>query len=145
MPASDTEDNGFTSDRLRGDPHPASSEASAERAEYSVRAGDTMLGIALRLNVSVDDLLDANGITENDFLQIGQVLTVPGSDGEEAVAAPVAGETSAEAASAEYTVRAGDTFFGIGLRLGVDWQDIVAANGLSERSILQPGQTLVIP
>ena len=145
MPASDTEDNGFTSDRLRGDPHPASSEASAERAEYSVRAGDTLLGIALRLNVSVDDLLDANGITETDFLQIGQVLTVPGSDGEEAVAAPVAGETSAEAASAEYTVRAGDTFFGIGLRLGVDWQDIVAANGLSERSILQPGQTLVIP
>jgi len=147
--ASDTPEvgttNGFSSDRLRGDPQPAAREVRVERTEYSVRAGDTLLGIALHLNVTVDDLLDANGITENDLLQIGQVLTVPGSDGEESEAAPVTGETSAEAASTEYTVRAGDTLFGIGLRLGVDWQEIVAANGLSERSILQPGQTLVIP
>lgn len=144
-PASDTAGNDFTSDRLRADPQPAAREVSAERVEYSVRAGDTLLSIALHLNVTVDDLLDANGITENDFLQIGQVLTVPGGEGEKTEAAPVTGETSADVASTEYIVRAGDTLFDIGLRLGVDWQAIVAANGLDEQSVLQPGQTLVIP
>ncbi len=146
QPGSDAESKGFTSDRLRSDPQPAAPEVAIERAEYRVRAGDTLLGIALRLDVTVDDLLAANDITENDFLQIGQVLAVPGADGEEGENATVTADTSATVEpNAEYTVRSGDTIFAIGMRLGVDWQDLLAANELSEQSILQPGQTLVIP
>lgn len=150
-PADDQSDDGgdgggFTSDRLRSDPQPAAHEATVERVEYRVRAGDTLLGIALQLNVTVDDLLGANDITENDFLQIGQVLAVPETDGEETEPAPITADTSAAVdPTTQYTVRGGDTIFAIGLRLGVDWQEILAANELSEQSILQPGQTLVIP
>ena len=136
----------FTSDHLRSDPQPEAGVAVAEPAEYRVRAGDTLLSIALRLDVSVDDLLAASGITENDYLQIGQVLAIPGPGSEETVAPSIDGEMSATSAAAEpYTIRAGDTIFAIGLRLGVDWQEILAANDLDEQSILQPGQTLVIP
>lgn len=139
-------DGRFTSDRLRSDPQPAADVAVAEPAEYRVRAGDTLLSIALRLDVTVDDLLAANAITENDYLQIGQVLAIPGTGSEETAAPSIAGEMSATSAAAEqYTIRAGDTIFAIGLRLGVDWQEILAANNLDEQSILQPGQTLVIP
>ena len=130
-----------TGDGLHRDAQSAMLEVTAGHAEYRVRAGDTLLGIALRLNVTVDDLLGANGITENDFLQIGQVLTVPGAAGKEVSLALLTSEMSATA----YTVQAGDTIFGISLRLGVNWQEILSANDLSKESILQPGQSLVIP
>jgi membrane-bound lytic murein transglycosylase D len=45
----------------------------------------------------------------------------------------------------EYVVRSGDTLSGIGARLGVRWQDIADANGLRSRSIIRPGQRLLVP
>jgi LysM repeat protein len=42
-------------------------------------------------------------------------------------------------------VRSGDTVFAIAIRLGVDWQEMLSANNLTEQSLLQPGQTLVVP
>ncbi len=48
---------------------------------YTVEQYDTLLGIAIDFNVTVELLLAANGLSENDFLQIGQELIIPtGSD-----------------------------------------------------------------
>lgn len=44
-----------------------------------------------------------------------------------------------------YAVQAGDTLFSIGLRFGVDWRELAAANGLEADSILQIGQVLQLP
>jgi lysozyme len=107
---------------------------------YTVQAGDTPLGIALSHNTSLDALLRANDLTASDFLQIGQVLTIPGA---ETVNPPA---TAAAVAPAErYTVQRGDTVFAIAARLGVDWQEMLRINQLTEQSLLQPGQTLAIP
>lgn len=140
QPGNTPSDSRFTDSPLHQDGQSAVHKAIVERVEYHVRAGDTLLGIALRLNVTVDDLVGANAIREQDLLQIGQVLVVPGTG--EAASASLASEI---AAASMYTVRAGDTIFGISLQLGVDWQTILAANGLNKHSILQPGQRLVIP
>jgi len=43
-----------------------------------VQAGDTLAGIAEQFGVTIDALLQANGITDPDSIQIGQVLTIPG-------------------------------------------------------------------
>ncbi len=45
----------------------------------------------------------------------------------------------------DYTVRAGDTLLQIGLRYGLEWQDIAIANGLAERDVLRIGQVLRLP
>lgn len=45
----------------------------------------------------------------------------------------------------DYTVRPGDTLLAIGLRYGMPWEDVAAANGLNETSLLQIGQVLRIP
>ena len=45
---------------------------------YTVTEGDTLFGIALLANISLQELLTANNLQEDDFLQIGQVLTIPG-------------------------------------------------------------------
>lgn len=45
----------------------------------------------------------------------------------------------------DYTVVGGDTLLAIGLRYGLPWETIAAANGLDEHSLLQIGQGLRIP
>ncbi|MFJ4010308.1 N-acetylmuramoyl-L-alanine amidase [Streptomyces sp. NPDC090026] len=44
-----------------------------------------------------------------------------------------------------YTVRSGDTLYGIGERLGVNWLAIARANDISKPYIINPGQRLKIP
>lgn len=44
---------------------------------YMVRSGDTLTDIALKLEVSVEALMAANGITDPNTLSVGQVLVVP--------------------------------------------------------------------
>lgn len=56
---------------------------------YTVRSGDTLYGIALELDVPLESLMAANGISETDTLSVGQVLIVP-ADNDQA-AAPQAG------------------------------------------------------
>jgi len=50
-----------------------------------------------------------------------------------------------EPAGQTYEVEAGDTLYGISLKFNVDWQDIAAANSMSQEAILRPGETLIIP
>ena len=45
----------------------------------------------------------------------------------------------------DYAVQGGDTLLAIGLRYGLPWESIAAANGLNEQSLLQIGQSLRIP
>jgi LysM repeat protein/uncharacterized protein YkwD len=121
--------------------------AAAPGREYVVRSGDTALAIALRHNVSLQALLRANALSERDVLQIGQVLVIPEVESENPPVgstgnAPVTQSTSTQRT---YTVRAGDTVFAIAMRLGVNWQEMLRVNQLTERSLLQPGQVLIIP
>lgn len=44
---------------------------------YTVRSGDTLFGIALELDIPLESLMDANGLSEADTISVGQVLIVP--------------------------------------------------------------------
>ena len=48
-------------------------------------------------------------------------------------------------ANSTYTVKSGDTLSGIGSKLGVNWQSIASANGISSPYTIYPGQVLTIP
>jgi murein DD-endopeptidase MepM/ murein hydrolase activator NlpD len=45
---------------------------------YTVRAGDTLSGIAAMFGVTVDDIVRNNNITDPNTLAEGQVLVIPG-------------------------------------------------------------------
>jgi LysM repeat protein len=54
----------------------------AESQTYTVKDGDTLLGIAINLGVSdemswIDDVVELNGLDSADMLSIGQVLQLP--------------------------------------------------------------------
>jgi LysM repeat protein len=46
-------------------------------AAYLVQSGDTLGAIAQKFGVALPDLMAANGLTDQDFIQVGQQLTIP--------------------------------------------------------------------
>ena len=48
---------------------------------YIVQSGDTLWGIAQVFNVSLDDLVELNGISDPSNLSIGTQLVIPGLEG----------------------------------------------------------------
>ena len=105
--------------------------APAAGASYTVRAGDTLGGIASRAGTSIAAIVSLNGIRNANLVRVGQVLKLPApaSGGTTApsgppVTAPVGGATS-------HVVVAGDTISGIAARYGISQAQLVAANGLT--------------
>lgn len=103
-------------------------------AEYRVQRGDTACGVARRHGVSCQELIAENGLGRRAVIRVGQLLTIPGR-----VAPAAAGP------GGDYVVRPGDSPCRIATRHGVDCSALLAANGLSRRSTIHPGQTLAIP
>ena len=123
--------------------------AAGGGGSYTVKSGDTLFTIAAKNGLSVDDLSAANSLDEDGYLQIGQQLKVPGSVSSPAApvvfAATAPAPAGAPASARTYTVKAGDTVIAIALRNNVNWKALLAANGLDDNSLLQPGQVLKVP
>lgn len=128
--------------------------------EHRVQRGDTLSKIAAEYRVSLAALMAANGMTNRSMIRVGQMIRLP-SDGvtappdatlvraevpsapaAAAVATPTLASTSAEGV---YVVRRGDSIERIATRLGVDAQELIAANDIRNRNVIQVGQQLIIP
>lgn len=113
--------------------------ATAAPAVYTVAAGDTVSSIAARFGLSTAGVLALNGLSWKSVIFPGQVLSLTGAPSKgTAPSAPVSPGGS-------YQVRSGDTVSAIAARFGVSTQSILDANGMNWKSIIYPGQSLVIP
>ncbi|HOT91866.1 MAG TPA: LysM peptidoglycan-binding domain-containing protein [Anaerolineae bacterium] len=112
---------------------------------YIVKAGDTLLTIAIRHNISVSKLAAANNLTWNSWVYIGQRLVIPGAAAADPPATrPPATEAPVTAPGGVYVVQAGDNLFRIALRHNVTVAALKAANGLYADTVYV-GQRLTIP
>ena len=103
-------------------------------AGYTVRQGDTLTGIAADLGVSAAELARANGITDPNVINAGQVLELP---------APAPAEAPREVGP--YTVQRGDTLTGIAAKLGVSMADLARTNSIVDPNRIRVGQVLEMP
>ncbi len=101
---------------------------------YTVRPGDTLWSLSQRTGVPVDQLARENGIADPNHILVGQRLTL-------ALPTPPA-PTVPAAPTAVYTVRPGDTLWGIARRFGVSVADLERLNDVSNPRRLLPGQIL---
>ena len=112
---------------------------------YTVQAGDTLYGIARRSGMDLNTLLSLNGLSQSSVIHPGQTLKVSGA-ANATVASPISYKSTASSASTSetYTVQAGDTLYGIARRSGMDLNTLLSLNGLSQSSVIHPGQTLKV-
>lgn len=119
---------------------------------HIVRKGETLGGIAARYGASVRVIQEASGIRNAGRISIGQEVRIPSAGAvprstrtvadRPAASAPTA--TSSGTTTETYRVRAGDSIWIIARRTGVSWKDLMRWNKLTERSIIRPGDRLII-
>lgn len=135
---------------------PASADSAPQRRTHTVASGDTPLGIALRHDITVDELYRLNGLTESSLLRIGQELVIsvgptptpePASSPTpvpQASATPTVSPTPAPAQQRTYAVAPGDTLYAIARRFGITDTELMRLNGITDPGSLQIGQELTI-
>jgi LysM repeat protein len=107
---------------------------------HTVEAYQTLSTIARAYQVSVDTLLNLNGLQIDWPLQIGQKLVVsPGP-----VLSPIQSLTPDGDGRYFHTVRSGETLSGIARMYDITLDNLMAWNGLGVDSIIRPGQSLLL-
>lgn len=121
--------------KSRTDASPAP-KAAARPSHHTVKAGDTLSGIAATYGLTVAELQRLNGI-QGSTIRVGQKLALSGSAGGPATAPK-------PEAAATYTVRPGDTLSAIASKHGVSMADLQRWNDIRDPSHIRVGQTLTI-
>ncbi|GAA4761896.1 muramidase family protein [Microbacterium gilvum] len=118
---------------------------SSAPSTYTVAAGDTITGIAIRHGLRTIDVLTWNGLSWSSTIYPGQKLALAASGTATAQAAPVAElSVSTETNRTTHTVEAGDTVWSIAQRYDVPVADVLSLNSLSSDAVIFPGQKLVV-
>lgn len=112
-------------------------------ATHTVRAGETLYDIAARYGTTVPAIAKASGISPSELIFPGQQLRLSTAT-RPAKATATSAKPATAARGTAYTVRPGDTLFGIAARHGRTVSALVKANGL-RGTVIHPGQRLAIP
>ncbi len=104
---------------------------------YTVKAGDTLSGIATKYGTTYQKLAAYNGISNPNKISVGQKIKIPGAGS--------SGSTSAGGGDTVYTVKAGDTLSGIAAKYGTTYQTLASYNGISNPNKISVGQKIKIP
>lgn len=106
--------------------------AQSEGPIYIVQPGDTLSTIAARFNITLEELMAANEITDPNVLSAGQQLTIPGLEG-------VTGVLDTE------LINFGDSFRSLLRRTQVPAAMLRRLNHLVSPSEFYVGATMIIP
>lgn len=98
---------------------------------YIVKSGDSLWSIAKRNNISVLELKEANGLTDNN-LSVGDVLKIPTKEIIEEIGVNI------------YIVKKGDNLYKIAQNYNTDVSELIKLNNLINTN-LSIGQVLKIP
>jgi LysM repeat protein len=142
----------------------AKKDTTKVNVRYRIKKGDTIWDIAAAYNVSVDSILQYNGLNEKSILDIGREIIVPNvvkvvKPSPTTPAEPIPQDTDSSIPfqdSSElgniyeynkdiYVVKEGDTLESIAEDFGVSAESINNENNFNEDTIIQIGQEIKIP
>jgi LysM repeat protein len=119
-------------------PTPTVSATTSAFVSYKVVAGDTLGSIATKFGVTVARIQAANSLGTSTTIRVGQTLKIP-----TAVSSSPVATTSPTIKT--YTVKSGDTLWGIASKLGVSVTKLAELNGITNANLLKVGQVLKVP
>jgi len=118
----------------------SSQQRESSDRQHKVTQGDSLWSIAKRYDTSVAALSAYNGLdAKKSHLRIGQKLELPPTGSTKAK------KPSSTADTTTHRVGKGDTPFGIASSYKISLRDLLAANNMTKRSVIHPGQKLLIP
>lgn len=124
---------------------------NGEKLIYTIRSGDSLWTISQRYRVSINNLVAWNGLSRNSIIRPGQKLEIwPGNstEGTQVAVASVSAINAEysvnENGHVHYTVKKGDSLWQISRLFGVSINQLQQWNKITSRTILQPGQKLVM-
>lgn len=103
--------------------------ATSPSSTYTVRSGDNLSTIAAKYGMSYLSLANLNGISNPNYIYVGEVLRVSGS---------------AAASHTYYTVRNGDTLGAIAAKYGTTYSRIASLSGISNANYIYVGERLTV-
>lgn len=106
-----------------------------EEITYTIKQGDTLSGIAIKFNTTVDELVKLNNIKNRNLIITGNILKIKGKI------------EPSEMTHKTYTVKKGDNLSIIAKKYNTTWQKIYSLNKEtigSNPNIIRPGQVLKI-
>ena len=107
---------------------PTASSSGRRSGRYQVRPGDTLWALARRYGTTVGAIARLNALADPNLIYVGEELKLPG-----------------RAQERTYTVRAGDTLWGISRRYGTTVAELAGLNGIRNPDLIYPGQVLRLP
>jgi len=144
-------------DRTRFAEIAAEADTPTGERSHAVRRGDTLAGVAKKHGVSVAQIkawnqLKSNTLTPNQKLVVGRPAAASriADSGKPASLRTAQAQKPAQKTGkntpkqTRYTVRRGDTLYGIAQRFDVELDDLRRWNRLSAKSRLQPGDKVTI-
>lgn len=131
--------------------------AYAQNADHTIQKGETIYSIARSYGVTVQEIVDLNGITDPGKVQAGRRIRIPQKTGTSDQGVPGGGIPAAGDAVpsgpavagagdfVRYQVLRGEALYGIARRYGTTVQALRSANNLAEDYVLKAGDWLRIP
>jgi murein DD-endopeptidase MepM/ murein hydrolase activator NlpD len=109
----------------------------SEAVTHHVQKGDTLYSISRKYNVSVDEIMELNGLTSPEQLKIGLNLKITSNNLD-------FNEKNGYIEDSEYFVKKGDTLYSISRRNGISVTELLERNSLSENHVLRIGEKLFL-
>ncbi|PCC25010.1 lytic transglycosylase, partial [Glutamicibacter sp. BW78] len=118
--------------------------SSGSASTYTVKSGDTLSGIAQNAGMGLSKLLAANNMTMSTVIYPGKKLKLSGGSTSSKSSSSSSGSSSSskKTTTSTYTVKSGDTLSGIAGKAGMGLSKLLAANNMSNSSVIYPGQKL---
>ncbi|HEY5673588.1 MAG TPA: LysM peptidoglycan-binding domain-containing protein [Malonomonas sp.] len=118
-----------------------------DRANYhrhQVKAGDSLLALAKKYRIQVEDIVSLNNIKNPLTIQIGADLILPLKKGYTSLPVAALNDQYARSRRKTYRVRNGDSLWSIANRFDVTEKQLRVWNKLGWSNLIKPGQSLVV-
>jgi len=124
----------------------AKKTAKRGKVTYTIAKGDTLFTIARKHHTTTKEVREANGMSYNALIRVGQAITVPtntyfpeGTPKEKRV---VVAKRESKKDQGIYEVQSGDTLFSIAKKNHVTLKEIMVLNDIKAGSVIRIGQKL---
>lgn len=126
-------------------PNAIAPQSSSAPQTHMVQAGETFESIAALYNMTLDELMTVNNITDVSSIYLGQNLVVAPKENPTVIEEQPQTVQVAPAALSIHIVQQGETLFRIATSYGLTVNELAQANSLTDPTFIYAGQQLIIP